>query len=433
MEATVSTVQSDALIGPLSLGLDQNGASYVTQKREATVHSAIPSCSFNGVNTLRLNLASATEWADVSSAYMTFKIVNESAALPLEFIGQPHVIFNRMQVRVGGALLEDITNYNRLCEQMYALQGTQKRLNAAQYGLPTDMTAVNLFESLDHKPTAISAGGSARVCMTMPLSSVFGASQHKYLPLYAFTAGGVELQFTMDDPTNYLVSLKAGQAQSTSFRIEEIQLHCNMVTLDSALQEKYFASLARGDAMLIHTKCWSHHEMFVTPSQGSFEVSLDKPLSRLATVFVSYAKEKSAADKAGGSSYVNSFDFFSDNEQNYETQLQIGASRIPEFPTKGIAEAWLRFQSALGVQNSLAHPLGVSFEDYRSSHHSIAFDTEKVPMASNTGVNTNGLQMRLDVKNLQNADGSQQIRRVYMALHSDCIFEIRAGGVSKLD
>ena len=103
--------------------------------------------------------------------------------------------------------------------------------------------------------------------------------------------------------------------------------------------------------------------MFVTPSQGGFEVSLDKPLSRLATVFVSYAKEKSAADKAGGSSYVNSFDFFSDNEQNYETQLQIGASHIPEFPTKGIAEAWLRFQSALGVQNSLAHPLGVSFEE----------------------------------------------------------------------
>jgi hypothetical protein len=54
-------------------------------------------------------------------------------------------------------------------------------------------------------------------------------------------------------------------------------------------------------------------------------------------------------------------------------------------------------------------------------------------MASNTGVNTNGLQVRLDVKNLQNADGSEQIRRVYMALHSDCIFEIRAGGVSKLD
>ena len=433
MEATVSTVQADALIGPLSLGLDQNGASYVTQKREATVHSAIPSCSFTGVNTLRLNLASATEWADVSSAYMTFKIVNESTTAPLEFVGQPHVIFNRMQVRVGGTLLEDITNYNRLCEQMYVLQGTQKRLNSAQYGLPTNMTGVNLFESLKHKPEAIPALGSARVCMTMPLSAVFGASQHKYLPLFAFTSGGVELQLTMDDPTNYLVSMKDTVAQSTSFRIEEIQLHCNMITLDSALQEKYFASLARGDAMLIHTKCWSHHEMFVQPSQGSFEVSLDKPLSRLATVFVSYAKEKTAADKAGGESYVNSFDFFSDNEESYETQLQVGATRIPEYPTRGIAEAWLRFQSALGVQNSLAHPLGVSFQDYRDKHHSIAFDTEKVPLASNTGVNTNGLQLRLDVKHLENTAGTEQIRRVYMALHSDCIFEIRAGGVSKLD
>ena len=54
-------------------------------------------------------------------------------------------------------------------------------------------------------------------------------------------------------------------------------------------------------------------------------------------------------------------------------------------------------------------------------------------MASNTGVNTNGIQIRLDVKNLQNADGTEQIRIIYMALHSDCIFEIRAGGVSKLD
>ena len=70
MEASVSTVQSNALIGPLSLSLNQGGASYVTQKREATVHSVIPSCSFNGVNTLPLNLASSTEWADVASSYI---------------------------------------------------------------------------------------------------------------------------------------------------------------------------------------------------------------------------------------------------------------------------------------------------------------------------------------------------------------------------
>ena len=183
MEATVSTVQSDALIGPLSLGLDQNGASYVAQKREATVHSAIPSCSFTGVNTLRLNLASATEWADVASAYMTFKITNESSTDPLEFVGQPHVIINRMPVRIGGILLEDITNYNRLCEQMYALQGTQKRLNSAQYGIPTVTSGgVNLFDSLSHVQEPIASGKSKRVCMTMPLYAVFGASQHKNLP-----------------------------------------------------------------------------------------------------------------------------------------------------------------------------------------------------------------------------------------------------------
>ena len=116
---------------------------------------------------------SQTEWADVSSSYITFRIVNESATAPLEFVGQPHVMFNRMQVRAGGALMEDITKHNRLCEQMYALHGKQTRLNSAMYGMSTVMAGANLFESLDHKPIAIPAGGSARVCMTLPVSSVF--------------------------------------------------------------------------------------------------------------------------------------------------------------------------------------------------------------------------------------------------------------------
>ena len=435
MEATISGSQQDVLVGPLSLGLDP-GASYITQKREATVHSAVPSCSFNGVNTLRLQISSATEWMDVSSMYVAFNIVNESAA-PLQFCGQPHVIFNRLQIRAGGAELEDIAMYNRLCEQFHIMQSTATRLNAAQYGLPTKIARENadatlnpnLFMSQKHMPQEVPANSTRKVCMTFPLSSIFGASQQKYLPLFAMN-GGIELLLSLSDPASHLITTGG---KGTSYRLENIQLHTNLITLDTALQEKYFQSLARGDAMLIHTKCWSHHELFLSPSQGSFECSVNKPFSRLATVFASYTTELSGDDIAGGKNYVNNFEFFTNQQQAIEVQLQVGSMRIPEFPAQGVAELWMRLQAALGVQNSLAHSLGVSFEDYVTQSHMAAFDLEKLPLAASTGTSTQGGQeVRLAVKNLQSAQ-NVQMKRCYLALHADCIFEVRAGGITKLD
>ena len=98
MEATLASGNTDILIGPLQLNLDSS-ASYVQNRREATVHSAIPSVSYNGVNALRLLLSDAVSWADPQSMYISFNIVNEDATNPLEFIGQPHVIFDRLRVR----------------------------------------------------------------------------------------------------------------------------------------------------------------------------------------------------------------------------------------------------------------------------------------------------------------------------------------------
>ena len=113
MEATLASANTDVLIGPLQLSLDQS-ASYIQNWREVTVHSAIPSVSYNGVNTLRLLLSDAVSWADPKSMYISFNIVNEDQTNPLELIGQPHVMFDRVRVRAGGAELEDIALFRRV-------------------------------------------------------------------------------------------------------------------------------------------------------------------------------------------------------------------------------------------------------------------------------------------------------------------------------
>ena len=86
MEATIAQQMDDQLLGPLSLGLsDSPGASYITQRRDATHYSAIPSCSYAGVNVIRVVISSATEWADFSQGYLNFTIQNDQNA-PLQFV-----------------------------------------------------------------------------------------------------------------------------------------------------------------------------------------------------------------------------------------------------------------------------------------------------------------------------------------------------------
>ena len=110
----------------------------------------------------------------------------------------------------------------------------------------------------------------------------------------------------------------------------------------------------------------------------------------------------------------------------------IGANRIPEIPNVGISQHWMRLRQALGVSNSQAHSLDISRTQYQSAHHLQAYDCEKVPLVSSSGMNTNGADIRLQVKGLTDSS-STNMRRIYMALHHEVVYDIRASGVSKLD
>ena len=436
MEATLSGAQEDVLINSLSLGLsDSAGASYVTNRREATHHSAIPICSYQGVNVLRIVISSATEWAALNEGYLAFTIQNDDSANALQFVSQPHIIFSRLQVRCGTEL-EDIADYNRLCEMFLPYQSAENRLNNSYYGLPTKMANLNadatqnpeLWTANGHVPEEIGAGESRKVCMTMPLSSIFGQANRKFWPCWA-TNSGLELLLTLSDPASHVVTT----GKSVNYKLTDIRFVCPMLTLDSSLQEKYFASLARGDALLVHTKQFSSNEIHLVPSQGSFSVSVNRPVSRLATVFASYSTEITSASPAGVK-YCNNFAFFETARSAYEHQLTCGSKMYPEMPVKGIGESWIRLMAALGVQSSLAHSIGVSYSDYVTNRHVISFDMEKIAQAAATGTSTQaGNEIRLDVKGLQNNDGTVQMKRAWIVCHYDQIVEIRAGAVSVLN
>ena len=100
--------QSDILVGPLKFGLDPQG-SYVHQRRNSTTFSNVNSASPAGVKTITINCGSSSEWLDPSTVLLSFLITNTDATNALwAATAESSCLFDRMQVRLGSTLVEDI-------------------------------------------------------------------------------------------------------------------------------------------------------------------------------------------------------------------------------------------------------------------------------------------------------------------------------------
>ena len=114
--------------------------------------------------------------------------------------------------------------FNRLSEQFDTLRSQKLKASKAIFALPLAHSG---------EPVQVAAGGRAKVCMTLPLSAIFGAQQTKISPIFALH-GGIELLMTIAAPSTHL---KTGGGKSSAYRLEAIQMHIGLITLDSQLQE----------------------------------------------------------------------------------------------------------------------------------------------------------------------------------------------------
>ena len=142
MESVLASSDETPLIGELALGLKE-GAPYVISTNDATVYSHTPQVAFDGTNVLTLNISSATQWLSPLSHAITFLVNNRSNA-PLQFVSaNPAILFRRMECRLGGCLVDDITDFGCLAQLFTLYQSTGKRLQTAILGFLAHARAVS--------------------------------------------------------------------------------------------------------------------------------------------------------------------------------------------------------------------------------------------------------------------------------------------------
>ena len=227
MESHAQSVE-DSLIDSLSFKL-RPGASYVTDRRSVSFFTQGGNdYQPNGVKVIKIML-NGDSWLDPSTVKLFMDVTNNTSLGSNNKL-KPKLdgawgFFKRMRILCAGQIIEDVDEFNRLSEMYHMMKPTNKRQNDAIEGFGGD--------TLDKDATRT-------VCFT-PMSGLF--SQGKYLPIrYAPIQIELELVSNGADVVN-----ASGANSSTSFKLENVQLKADLVTLDNSLDNEYSQHLLSGN------------------------------------------------------------------------------------------------------------------------------------------------------------------------------------------
>ena len=450
----------DYLIDGLSFKLAP-GASYVTNRRSVTFYpQGGNSYSPTGVKVIRVALT-GDGWLDPSTLRVMFDLNNLDATSHhvLKTIGGPWSFFRRMRLMAGGTVIEDIDNYSRTHQMYHTLVSPDKRKNDTIEGFGWEG---DIFRNRGAHPDGLTAqnasnyfginGGQGVSVLFKPLSGLF--SQLKYIPLrYCPLVLEFEVVSDISDPIVYPTTATSADLTvftlantSLLWMISQVQLKCDLVTLDNALENEYSEHLMRGNSLPINYD--TYISQMQTISDYTYSCNITRSLTRLKSVFVNFDWEGAGEPGPGmlpasGAEFRKTFNDFYHPSGDYliqlqdkeiEFQIQIGSKLYPEYPIRSVQEAFTQLAKCLGVNNSAFHGIDMIAQEYRSHKFIIGIDTEKILEAGFTGINTKaGDLMVIKVKQNSGITQANLCNKMYITLHSDQILNIRDSGVEVFD
>ena len=469
----------DYLIDSLSFKL-QPGASYVQQRRSVSFYtSGSNSYSPTGTKVIRIQL-NGDDWLDPSTVRVSFKLCNDDSAIGhrLRPICGPWTFFRRLRILCGGGqLVEDYSDMHRVAEMFSVLQSTNARDNddIEGFGYRWDDSSSNLeligtevvqeWVSTNTMP-GINQGSFRYVSFRLKSGLL---SQPRYIPL-RFCPLTIELEVcnSMSDPIIYPtsnISLPFNTINSSLlWHIEDVQIKCDLCTLDNALNNSYVEHLLSGKSLPIQ------YEQYFTLQQtasgsNSITVSITRSASRLKKVFFTLDAKPTGENTPihykscnrfyhpmcqtliqDGTGLVISSPIATtlmppgatqttttkayDPYYELEWQIQIGSRLFPEMPCRSLSEAFKLLRQAMHYPDFHQHSMDISEWQYRVDKFIVAFDFERVFEAGYTGINTKaGDLMVFKMKPAPGASFSGSIAdTLYTTLVTDCVLDIKDRG-----
>ena len=457
MEGVANTVE-DRLVDGLSFQL-KPGASYVTERKSVTYHPQGSNIySTNGTKLIKL-LLTGDQWLDPSTFRIMFELQNNenpangNGHMQLRPLGGPHTFFRRMRILCGGQVVEDIDNYNRVHQMFTILNAKDANINerAEAFGQQFD----NHQTTFDRNNVTGINPGEAQTVLFKPCSGLF--NQPKMLPI-RYMPITIELELVHDNTEpivsattvgqdNFDVSNAATGNTSMLWQIQNVQVKCDVVTLDNQLDNSYAEHLLSGKALPINYQTYvSQKQSILSGNNGSQKVRLNvtRALTRLKNVFITLDKPAAGQNYAPKFKEWNSFyspmeDYTGAQRNSWDAageiadfQVQIGSKLFPEYPIRSHAEAYYQLRKTLGKHDQ-HNSFDITQHEYRCRKFIMGIDMEKVLEAGYTGINTRAgdlMNIRFDHAT---PDADKWAQSLHIVLTSDQILEVRDSGVQVFD
>ena len=430
MEAILaaSSPDTDVLSPSLNYKLDPTG-SWCLARRASTTFALGSSYSPDGVKMLSFAFGSTTEWMDPTTLIFSAEFENlDSANEAFPATPDPHCLFERMDIRLGGQLIESVTDVGR-CNELFTrlTMSPQKKVNLAQTGFGTAIPSAepDWSSAQNHEAKKIPGSGTKRIFWKANLSGLLTSS--RWCPLFSLSGQGLVVNWFLADVNESLLgpTITGDSATySQQYRLKDCKAFVDMMTISDQLQEEFNAQLLSGVDLKIPIKkiesIYSYIPSAVTNSK--FDIPMSRAYTRLCTLFASFVKEPPGNTK---DRLCNSFYMHTGSAETFQYNLQLGTRKSLDNDSVGFSEAWYRLLHALGMSGSLAHSTGVTFADYSTNSFALAVDTEKIAHLASSGENlsnTSVIQLKIAGFGTQAADLPS---RCHLVAQHDCVISIR--------
>ena len=449
VESYANSVE-DKLIDGLSFKLE-SGASYIHDRRSVSFHPSGSNIynSKTGTKFIRIALT-GKDWLDPSTFRVAFDVQNLETARTdagtalnpfLRPLSGPWCMFRRIRLLAGSQVIEDIDQYSRVHQMMDILTAKDSRRNEVVegFGYLWDEHATEAQKLLY---TGI-APGDYQTVMFKPLCGLL--NQNKFIPL-EYVPLILELEL-IDDPADAVAANLdpfTNANNSLLWELRNVQVKCDVISLDSSVQESYHQVLMTSKEIPIHYNTLT--SQYQTITENPF-INVSRAATRLKSIFVTLDKDATTALPAtAGRKAWNSFyspasvnnrsttQFKHNSADEFELAVQIGSKTFPDGnPIRSHAEAYYQLRKALGVQSSTVHSFDISPQEYRDDRFVMALDLEKSLGASFTGLNTRSGDLMTVKFKYKNPSDARNANRMHIVLHTDNILQIMLTGAVVYD
>ena len=231
---------------------------------------------------------------------------------------------------------------------------------------------------------------------------------------------------------------QASDAADADFEISNVQLKCDLVTLDNALDNQYAQHLLDGQNLPINFSTFTTASQIIANIDSS--INVQRSFTRMKSVYVTLSNSTPVLNDDTVRRFevkdflhtmtiaTNDYDF----EKELQFQMQLGSKLFPEYPLRSLAEQYYQLRKLQGDYHTRKEAMDITPQRYRSDKFVIGIDTEKMLGAGFTGYNSKAgdlLTLRLNKANGNAALPAGGVTKMHYALEYDAILEITDTGV----